>query len=173
MLPDWLPLAHKDGWLPRHRQKLSELEQKILACRRSSYIKAWYIPVDRRTPLKTTVGRTEKSYRNGRGDAYKINTVSNGLSSFFVTVTGQTKDVLTKIEGLLKEAGTDKSHLLTAQIWLKDIDTDFAAMNTVWSQWLDPANKPVRATIQAPMARPTILVEIQVTAAATGEKHAV
>jgi enamine deaminase RidA (YjgF/YER057c/UK114 family) len=78
---------------------------------------------------------------------------------------------LTKIEGLLKEAGTNKSNLLTAQIWLKDIEKDFAAMNTVWSAWLDPVNKPVRATIQAPMARPAILVEIKVTAAAAAVEN--
>jgi enamine deaminase RidA (YjgF/YER057c/UK114 family) len=72
---------------------------------------------------------------------------------------------LAKVDDLLQQAGTSKSKLLTANIWLKDIGKDFQAMNDVWNKWLDPENKPVRATVQAEMARPNILVEIQVTAA--------
>lgn len=77
----------------------------------------------------------------------------------------QTRNVLTKVDNLLKQAGTSKSNLLTASIWLKDISSDFKPMNEVWNDWLDPENKPVRATVESPMARPQILVEIQVTAA--------
>ena len=80
-------------------------------------------------------------------------------------VIGQTKAVLRKVDDLLAQAGTSKSNLLTASIWLKDIERDFQDMNGVWSEWLDPNNKPVRATVQAPMATPKILVEIQVSAA--------
>jgi enamine deaminase RidA (YjgF/YER057c/UK114 family) len=79
-------------------------------------------------------------------------------------ITGQTKNVLAKIDDLLAQAGTSKSNLLTASIWVKDIESDFKEMNATWSDWLDPENKPVRATVQSPMARPQILVEIQVTA---------
>jgi enamine deaminase RidA (YjgF/YER057c/UK114 family) len=61
-------------------------------------------------------------------------------------IKGQTEDVLGKVDDLLQEAGTDKSKLLTASIWVKDIENDFAGMNSVWNQWLDPNNKPVRAT---------------------------
>ena len=68
------------------------------------------------------------------------------------------------MDDLLEQAGTSKSNLLTANIWLKDIDKDFKAMNQVWNDWLDPENKPVRATVEARMARPQILIEIQVTA---------
>ena len=78
----------------------------------------------------------------------------------------QTKNVLAEVDELLEEAGTSKSNLLTASIWLKDIKEDFADMNEVWVDWMDPQNKPVRATVESPMARPEILVEIQVTAAA-------
>ena len=78
--------------------------------------------------------------------------------------------MLAKIDNLLAQAGTSKSNLLTASIWLKDIERDFGTMNDIWTAWLDPANKPVRATTQAPMATPKILVEIQVTAAAGEEK---
>ena len=80
-------------------------------------------------------------------------------------VVAQTKNVLTQIDDLLTEAGTSKSNLLTASIWLKDIQADFGSMNKVWVEWLDPDCKPVRATVQSPMALPEILVEIQVTAA--------
>ena len=82
-----------------------------------------------------------------------------------ITVEGQTKIVLAQVDDLLSEAGTSKSNLLTASIWLKDIDRDFKAFNSIWCGWLDPKNKPVRATVQSPMANPSILVEIQVTAA--------
>mmetsp|Transcript_24254 Transcript_24254/g.73994 ORF Transcript_24254/g.73994 Transcript_24254/m.73994 type:complete len:135 (-) Transcript_24254:5-409(-) len=66
---------------------------------------------------------------------------------------------------LAAAAGTSKSHALSATIWLKDINRDFAAMNEVWNAWVDPENKPVRATVEAAMARDVLLVEIQVTAA--------
>jgi len=91
--------------------------------------------------------------------------VSGQVDATATDIQGQTKNVLSKIDSLLKEAGTDKSKLLTASIWVKDIDKDFKAMNGVWSQWIDPENKPVRATVEANMASPDILVEVQVSAA--------
>ena len=78
----------------------------------------------------------------------------------------QTAGCLAKVDSLLAEAGTSKSSALSATIWLKDIGADFKEMNAVWNAWVDPDNKPVRATVQSEMARPAILVEIQVTAAA-------
>ena len=86
------------------------------------------------------------------------------------SIEEQTKTVLQEVDELLEEAGTSKSNLLTASIWLKNIDTDFAAMNEIWVDWMDPDNKPVRATVESPMARPDILVEIQVTAAVGSEE---
>lgn len=80
-------------------------------------------------------------------------------------VTGQTKNVLAKVDKYLQEAGTDKSKLLTSTIWLKDIERDFGAMNEVWNSWIDPNNKPVRATTEASLATPKLLVEVQVSAA--------
>ena len=80
-------------------------------------------------------------------------------------VAGQTKSILNQIDKLLEQAGTDKSRLLTAKIWLKDINKDFRTMNEVWKAWVDPDNKPVRATVEANLALPEILVEVQVTAA--------
>jgi len=81
------------------------------------------------------------------------------------TVGGQTKAILNRIDELLAKAGTDKKHLLTANIWLKDIASDFEAMNEQWISWVDAENKPVRATVQATLCSPDMLVEIQVTAA--------
>ncbi len=80
-------------------------------------------------------------------------------------VAAQTEACLAKVDDLLREAGTSKTNALQATIWLKHIDRDFSAMNAVWNAWVDPDNKPVRATVEAAMARPAILVEVQVTAA--------
>ncbi len=57
----------------------------------------------------------------------------------------QTSNILDKVDSLLEQAGTDKSKLLTASIWLKDIGQDFQEVNRVWNTWLDSDNKPVRA----------------------------
>jgi enamine deaminase RidA (YjgF/YER057c/UK114 family) len=61
-------------------------------------------------------------------------------------------------------AGSDKRHILSAQIWLKNIERDFAAFNEVWVQWMPEGHSPARAAVQAEMARPEILVEIMLTA---------
>ena len=81
------------------------------------------------------------------------------------SVTDQTKDILAAIDELLKEAGTDKSKLITATIWLTDMST-FAHMNAVWDGWVSQGNTPARATVQSPaLAAPGYDVEIMVTAA--------
>eukprot|EP00468_Gymnochlora_sp_CCMP2014_P001474 CAMPEP_0167741946 /NCGR_PEP_ID=MMETSP0110_2-20121227/1142_1 /TAXON_ID=629695 /ORGANISM="Gymnochlora sp., Strain CCMP2014" /LENGTH=106 /DNA_ID=CAMNT_0007626061 /DNA_START=166 /DNA_END=486 /DNA_ORIENTATION=+ len=77
---------------------------------------------------------------------------------------GQAKEVLSKIDTLLGEVGSDKSKLLSAQVWLKTMD-DFGAVNEIWQGWVDPVNKPVRAAVEANMAHPDILVEVMVIAA--------
>ncbi|MGA1181012.1 MAG: RidA family protein [Marivivens sp.] len=80
-------------------------------------------------------------------------------------VTAQTRTVLAEIDRLLAAAGTDKTKLITAQIWLADIATGFAAMNAVWDEWVSPGNTPARYTGEAKLAGPEYLVEIIVTAA--------
>lgn len=77
---------------------------------------------------------------------------------------GQSADILRQIDALLAEAGTDKRHLLTVQIYLTDM-ADFAGMNRAWDAWLDPAHKPARATVQARLADPSWRVEITGVAA--------
>jgi enamine deaminase RidA (YjgF/YER057c/UK114 family) len=79
-------------------------------------------------------------------------------------VGGQTRQILAKIDGYLKRAGSDKSKLLTAQIWLPDIKT-FDQMNAVWEKWIDPKNPPARATVESRLAGEQYKVEIMVTAA--------
>ena len=79
-------------------------------------------------------------------------------------VAGQTQQVLGAIDSLLAEAGTDKSRILSATIYLADIAT-FSQMNSAWDAWVSPGNTPARATVQAKLAAPEYKVEIQVVAA--------
>ena len=79
-------------------------------------------------------------------------------------VTTQTKEILAKIDALLKGAGTDKSKLLSANIWLTDIST-WSQMNEVWDAWVAPGNAPARATVEAKLAGPAYKIEIMVQAA--------
>ena len=80
------------------------------------------------------------------------------------SVTEQTKDILGLIEKTLAEAGTDKTKLLSATIYLSDIKT-FAEMNSVWDAWVAPGHTPARATVEAKLAHPDFTVEIVVVAA--------
>jgi len=80
------------------------------------------------------------------------------------SVRGQTEAILARIDERLAAAGSDRSRLLSAQIWLADIAT-FDEMNAVWDAWVDPKNTPARATVEAKLASPKYLVEIMVTAA--------
>ena len=80
-------------------------------------------------------------------------------------IRGQTKQALAKVDKYLAQAGTDKSRLLSAQVWLKDIANDFAGMNEIWDTWTAPNAAPTRATAQCEMGAPDVLVEIVVTAA--------
>ncbi len=79
-------------------------------------------------------------------------------------VAGQTRQILAKIDGLLAEAGTDKSKILSANVWLADIST-FKEMNSVWDEWVTPGQPPARATVESRLAGPQFKVEIMVVAA--------
>ncbi len=79
-------------------------------------------------------------------------------------VAEQTRNILDRIDALLKEAGTDKTKLLSATIWLADI-RGFAEMNSVWDSWVSPGNTPARACVEAKLASPGFTVEIRVIAA--------
>ncbi|MDV2470521.1 RidA family protein [Acinetobacter chinensis] len=79
-------------------------------------------------------------------------------------ITGQTLDVLATIDQLLASAGTDKTRLLSAHVYIKNL-SDFQIFNTVWIDWLKDCVTPARATIQADLVNPGWLIEIAVTAA--------
>lgn len=80
------------------------------------------------------------------------------------SVTAQTQDILARTDTLLAEAGTNKSRLLSATIWLTDIRY-YDEMNAVWDAWMDPANPPARACVESKLAMPKYDVEIMLTAA--------
>ena len=80
------------------------------------------------------------------------------------SVAQQTKDILARIDELLAEAGTDKTKLLSATIWLTDIAT-FDEMNELWDGWVAPGAAPARACVEARLAAPQFTVEIAIVAA--------
>jgi enamine deaminase RidA (YjgF/YER057c/UK114 family) len=80
------------------------------------------------------------------------------------SVAEQTREILSMIDALLKEAGSDKTKLLSVNIWLTDIKT-FAEMNQIWDAWVAPGNTPARATVEAKLEAPQFTVEIAAIAA--------
>lgn len=80
------------------------------------------------------------------------------------SVTKQTQNILDRIDILLAEAGTDKTKLLSANIWIADM-ADFEEMNTVWDAWVAPGTAPCRACVESKLAFPEFTVEIMLQAA--------
>jgi enamine deaminase RidA (YjgF/YER057c/UK114 family) len=78
-------------------------------------------------------------------------------------IEAQTKSVLKQIDGYLAQAGTSKTKLVSANIWLSTI-ADAPGMNKVWESWIGRENTPARATVESQLATPAILVEIMVQA---------
>jgi enamine deaminase RidA (YjgF/YER057c/UK114 family) len=79
------------------------------------------------------------------------------------SVKEQTKDILAQIDDILKQAGSDKTKILKANIWLTDIKT-WAEMNEAWDAWVVPGQTPARATVESKLAAPGLDVEIMVEA---------
>lgn len=92
---------------------------------------------------------------------YLAGQVDSGAAT---TAGEQTRNILARVDELLALAGTDKSKLLTATIWLSDMRF-FGEMNEVWDAWVSPGNTPTRACVEASLAAPKFLVEIRVSAA--------
>lgn len=98
--------------------------------------------------------------------------VTNGIcylggqvaDDFDADITTQTRQTLARIDDLLAQAGTDKSKLISATIWLKTMD-DYDGMNEIWDQWIDQQNPPARACGEVRMADDRLRVEIIATAA--------
>jgi enamine deaminase RidA (YjgF/YER057c/UK114 family) len=95
------------------------------------------------------------------GLVYTAGQVPDDMS---LDVTGQARQVLAKIDDLLMQAGTDKSRVLTAQVWLRTID-DLAAMNAVWDSWVVQGKAPTRCCGKVEMNNPNCRIEILVVAA--------
>jgi enamine deaminase RidA (YjgF/YER057c/UK114 family) len=98
-----------------------------------------------------------------KGTVYLAGQVASGARGR--SVAEQTKDILARIEALLSEANSDKSHLISATIWLTDM-ASFADMNSVWDRWVVDGATPARATVMSPqLAAPDYKVEIAIVAA--------
>ena len=108
--------------------------------------------------------RMSKIVRHG-GLIYLCGQTANGSPSAHADVGSQTQEVLSRIDGLLAEAGSDRGKLLSATIYLRHID-DFAAMNAVWEAWVAAGTAPARTTVEARLASANLLVELTIVAAA-------
>lgn len=111
-----------------------------------------------------TITRTELSTRMSQtvvhGDTiYLAGQVGEGAD-----VSAQTKHMLSEVDRLLASVGSDKSHILSATIWMADM-ADVADMNEVWDGWIDPANPPARACVESRLVLPEFLVEVMIIAA--------
>ena len=111
-----------------------------------------------------TIRRIEPGPRMSQAVVHGNTVYLAGQVALGANVTEQTRSVLGQIDALLAEAGTDKSKLLSATIWLADMST-FGEMNAVWDTWVDTADPPARATGEVRLATPDYKIEIIVVAA--------
>jgi enamine deaminase RidA (YjgF/YER057c/UK114 family) len=95
---------------------------------------------------------------------YLCGQTASGGASAGADITVQTHETLSRVDSLLNEAGTDRSRILSATVYLRDI-SDFAAMNAVWESWVIPGTAPARTTVEVRLAGETLLVEVTVVAA--------
>lgn len=109
--------------------------------------------------------------RHGTTTRYSDSVVHNGTvylvevpSNLDADIGGQTASLLDGVDRLLHQAGSDKSHLLLVTIYLADM-ADYAGMNAVWDAWVPAGRAPVRACVEAKLARPEYRVEMVLTAA--------
>ncbi len=115
----------------------------------------------------TDIIRIEPGNRMSEAVVYNGVVYTSGVvadSAMGKSVTEQTKDILTQIDAILKQAGSDKTRILKANIWLTDIST-FSQMNQAWDAWVVPRKTPARATVESKLAAPGYDVEIMVEAA--------
>lgn len=86
-------------------------------------------------------------------------------SDLSLDIQGQTQQTLDIIDQFLADAGTDKSHIMSVTIYLKDIEKDYDAFNSVWDQWVDDIQALPRTCVEAKLYDPRVLVELTVIAA--------
>jgi enamine deaminase RidA (YjgF/YER057c/UK114 family) len=113
-----------------------------------------------------TITRQEKKTRMSRivkhnGVIYLCGQVCKDANQ---GIEEQTSSMLDKVDELLEQAGSDKEHILSATIYIKDMN-DFSQMNKIWDNWIPEGYAPARACVEASMARDVLLVEISVIAA--------
>ncbi len=107
------------------------------------------------------VGKRLSEVAIHNGTVYLAGQIAEDTSA---DIAGQMREVLGHVDRLLAEAGSDKSCILMAQIFIADM-ADFAGMNAEWDEWVASGHTPPRATVEAKLADPACLVEIVVTAA--------
>lgn len=112
----------------------------------------------------TRIGTTERASKVviNNGIVYLSGQVAEDPEA---DIQDQTRSTLARVDAALIEAGSDREHLLSATIYLRDIDNHFGLMNEVWNDWVPTGHAPARACVEAHMARSALLVEICVTAA--------
>jgi enamine deaminase RidA (YjgF/YER057c/UK114 family) len=115
---------------------------------------------------KMTIKRIETGTRLSNAVVHCDTVYLAGIvaDDYALDAKGQTEQILRKIDKLLALAGSDKTKMLAATIWLTDM-RDFADMNSVWDKWVPEGQAPTRACIESRLAVPTIKVEIRITAA--------
>lgn len=113
-----------------------------------------------------SIKRLETSQRMSRGVIHNGTVYFCGqvAKDYDADITGQTRTTLEKLDALLESVGSDKTKLLSATIYIKNMD-DFQAMNAVWDAWVPEGHAPARACVEAAMASPKLLVEISLIAA--------
>ncbi|HLO95735.1 MAG TPA: RidA family protein [Burkholderiaceae bacterium] len=107
------------------------------------------------------VGQRMSEMAVHNGVVYLAGQVASDAS---LDITGQTANVLAQIDALLARAGSDKTKILRAQIYIADV-AEFAGMNAAWDAWVPAGQTPPRATVEAKLAKPEWKVEIVITAA--------
>lgn len=112
---------------------------------------------------KHTNARMSKIVKHG-GLVYLCGQTAVGSASANADVTAQTQETLSRVDALLTEAGTDRTRILSATVYLRDM-ADFAAMNSAWESWVPSGAAPARTTVEARLAAESLLVEVTVTAA--------
>ncbi len=113
-------------------------------------------------PLK--IERYEGTGRMSRAVVHNNTMYLCGQTSRAEGAAAQTAEILKKIEDLLLDYGSDKQHILSATIYLKDIAL-FNEMNSVWDAWIENGHEPARACVEAKMAAPELLIEVSIIAA--------
>ncbi len=113
-----------------------------------------------------TITRMETRQRMSRivkhnGTIYLCGQVAEDASD---GIQEQTRTMLAKVDALLEQADSDREHILSATVYIRNMK-DFAAMNEVWDAWVPEGHAPARACVEARMARPELLVEVSMVAA--------